>query len=350
VEKKREYNIKVSVWARALTEDPERIGAIRRFSNVLIIDEVSMLTNDQKKKFFELYGDMKIIMCGDLGYQLPPWQGEECTHEGFDNIISHEKSFRCKCPVLREILDKLRFMIENKLDKTFINNYVVTKFKELGRTVTFDELKNRYQVSDMILCGTKKLCGNFTDEFKGKFSNEKFYITENNRLYSNGQIIIANDPPVMTKCEVKHAFTTHSIQGETAKENLYIESSKMFDSRMFYTAISRASYISQVYIVEPITRTFKYEFAKIYKLTCKSRTYIGSTIRSLEKRFQEHKAGYEDYLKGKGKYITSYKLFEYGNVKISLVEEYPCDDLKELQEREAEIISASICVNKTFKE
>ncbi len=42
-----------------------------------------------------------------------------------------------------------------------------------------------------------------------------------------------------------------TIQGETAYEKLFIESSRMFDARMFYTAISRAKKLSQIFIVEP---------------------------------------------------------------------------------------------------
>ena len=61
---------------------------------------------------------------------------------------------------------------------------------------------------------------------------------------------MSNEKPD-TACEVRHAFTAHSIQGETAYEKLFIESSRMFDARMFYTAISRAKKLSQIFIVEP---------------------------------------------------------------------------------------------------
>ena len=349
VEKKNEYEMKCSVWARALTEDPERISAIRKYTNVLIIDEVSMLTEEQKKQFFKLYGDMKIIMCGDLGYQLPPITGEACNLEGFDNIVKYEGSYRCKCPVLRIILDDLRVMISYDRSKNEINKYVIDYFKKLKRVISFDKLKEIYTIDDMILCGTNSLKKVFTTEFAGKFEQEKYYITENNRLYNNGQIIIG-DKPEHTACEVQHAFTTHSIQGETAKCKLFIESSRMFDSRMFYTALSRASYIEQILILEPVEKVFKYEFAKIYKISSGSGVYIGSTINPIEKRFQEHKNGFEQYKKGKGKYITSYALLGDGDVKMELIENYKCDDMKELWEREAEIIQSCKCVNKTFNE
>jgi len=94
---------------------------------------------------------------------------------------------------------------------------------------------------------------------------------------------------------------------------------------------------------------FKFDNAKIYKIESKSGVYIGSTIGSLEKRFAQHKSDYKQYQNGKGKYITSFKLLG-DKAKITLVEGYPCNDVKELWEREKEIIQSVECVNKTFAE
>ena len=200
----------------------------------------------------------------------------------------------------------------------------------------------------MILCGTNELKDYYTSLFVGKFDKEKYYVMENNRLHSNGDIVIGNKPE-HTKCEVRHSFTTHSIQGETAEFNLYIDSSKMFDSRMFYTAISRARRLEQINIVETNEPQFKYN-GKIYKIVFGKEIYIGSTIQSIDNRFKEHQNGYKKYTEGQGKYITSYKLFEKGIPKISVVEYFKCNDIRQLQEREAEIIQQTKCVNKTFNE
>jgi hypothetical protein len=43
-------------------------------------------------------------------------------------------------------------------------------------------------------------------------------------------------------------------------------------------------------------------------------------------------------------------LFEKGIPKISVVEYFKCNDIRQLQEREAEIIQQTKCVNKTFNE
>jgi hypothetical protein len=140
----------------------------------------------------------------------------------------------------------------------------------------------------------------------------------------------------------------HSIQGETAHSKLFIDSSKMFCSKMFYTAVSRAKKIEQIQIIIRQEQKYKYEFASVYKIVSKSGVYIGSTIKPIEKRFSEHRCSYEQYKKGNGKYMTSFKLLDDDKVKIEKIENFKCNDLKDLWEREKEIIQSTECVNKTY--
>jgi len=246
VSKKRECGINATVWARVLSTDPEKINEIRRY-NVLIIDEVSMLTEHQKLQIFKTYKYMKIILCGDLGYQLPCISGEEMKATGFDNIVKHTTDYRCKDLQLKKIKNELREMIEYDRPRNEINYWVVNEFKRLGRVISVDELQNKYDVKDMILSGTNQIKDFYTGLFAGKFSEEKYYVMENNRLYQNGEIIVGEKPTV--KCDIRHCFTTHSIQGETAEHKLFIDSERMFDSRMYYTAISRARKLEQIFLI-----------------------------------------------------------------------------------------------------
>jgi hypothetical protein len=246
--KQKEYGCKVNVWANILSKDPEQISKIKR-NNCLLIDEVSMMTQEQKYQIMVQYANMKLIFCGDLGFQLPCVVGEEMDSTGFDKIIKLDVNYRCKDKRLLDILDTLRLMISYGRHKWEINNYVIEEFKKHGRYITVDNLQQKYSIEDMVLTGTNCFKDYLTGLFVGKFETEKYYITSNNRIYSNGEIVIGEKPNI--KCDVRHAFTTHSIQGETAYHNLFIESSKMFDSRMFYTAISRAKTLDQIFIIEP---------------------------------------------------------------------------------------------------
>ena len=343
--KKNEIGISSTVWARAITDDPERVNIIKSLANTLIIDEVSMLTEEQKKQFFNIYGDMKIIMCGDLGYQLPCITGTEMNSQGFENIQRHTTDFRCQCPQLKGIKNALRRMIETECPKALINRWVVAEFKRLNRIIEVNKLQQMYKVEDMILTGTNELKDYYTKLFP---TLEKYYVSENNRLHCNGDIVIGPKPEG-TECNLQHAFTTHSIQGETATHNLYIDSSRMFDSRMFYTAISRAKTLEQIYIIDSSDIKIECTKAIIYKIVSKSGVYIGSSTCNIEKRFKEHKQSYKTYLKNGGKYVTSYALLGDDDVKIELVEQFNVIDKKELLKKEAEYINTISCVNKTFK-
>ena len=236
-------------------------------------------------------------------------------------------------------------MIETNCPKHQINQWVIGEFKRLNRVVKGDTLEAMYKIEDMILTGTNELKDYYTQLFP---TLQKYYVSENNRLYCNGDIV-TGEKPEATQCELRHAFTTHSIQGETATNNLFIDSSRMFDSRMFYTAISRAKTLQQIYIIDSADISIECMNAIIYKIVSKSGVYIGSSTCSLEKRFKEHKQSYKNYTNNGGKYITSYALLGDDDVRIELIEEFKVVDKKELLKREAEYINSIQCVNKTFK-
>ena len=79
-----------------------------------------------------------------------------------------------------------------------------------------------------------------------------------------------------------------------------------------------------------------YSKGKIYKIIDESNgdLYIGSTIQELITRFRTH-GFFKVYNKQKS------------NCKISLIEEYPCDNRRELEEREQYWMDRIDCINKT---
>ena len=92
----------------------------------------------------------------------------------------------------------------------------------------------------------------------------------------------------------------------------------------------------------------KYTEGKIYKLTSSQtdKVYIGSTIKSLNDRFSDHKYHYKRWLKSQMNKITSYDLLQYTDVKIELIKEFPCDTRTELEKEEGKIILDNNCVNR----
>lgn len=85
-----------------------------------------------------------------------------------------------------------------------------------------------------------------------------------------------------------------------------------------------------------------YKKGQIYRLWSShtDKFYIGSTCSPLAKRLYGHKADYKSYLNEKHNYITSFELFKLGidDVKIELIEDFICQNKKELDKREGELI------------
>tara|TARA_R100000951_G_scaffold65420_1_gene55208 strand:- start:45 stop:533 length:489 start_codon:yes stop_codon:yes gene_type:complete len=89
--------------------------------------------------------------------------------------------------------------------------------------------------------------------------------------------------------------------------------------------------------------------AKVYAIRSHQteEIYIGSTCDTLPKRFYSHKRHFKRYQNGKAHYITSFKMLEYPDARIELLENCPCNDKNELTRREGELIRANPnCVNK----
>jgi hypothetical protein len=79
-----------------------------------------------------------------------------------------------------------------------------------------------------------------------------------------------------------------------------------------------------------------YQQAKIYEIVSDMTRdiYVGSTCLSLEDRFKDHKYSLTRWNNGKGSYFTSFKLLEYSDASIRLIEHYPCNSQEELHKRE----------------
>jgi hypothetical protein len=85
-----------------------------------------------------------------------------------------------------------------------------------------------------------------------------------------------------------------------------------------------------------------YKNAKIYKLVNDelNLTYYGSTCDELRKRLYGHK--------NKSNSCKSKIMFESGEVKIYLVEKFPCNDRIELNQKERYYIENNKCINKNI--
>jgi len=94
----------------------------------------------------------------------------------------------------------------------------------------------------------------------------------------------------------------------------------------------------------------KYQDGKIYKIidNTNGNVYYGSTMKTLNKRLSDHKYDYKRREK-ENNTRTSSKIICNGDFTMELVEDYPCESRKELEEREAYYINNYECINKAKK-
>lgn len=90
----------------------------------------------------------------------------------------------------------------------------------------------------------------------------------------------------------------------------------------------------------------KFHNSKIYKLTdnTNNNVYIGSTIQTIKQRLQGHKSGAKTSKEGYG--CASKSIIDNGDYKIELLEEFSCENKRELLIKEQEYIDQYDCINK----
>lgn len=99
-----------------------------------------------------------------------------------------------------------------------------------------------------------------------------------------------------------------------------------------------------------MTEMNRYANGKIYMIESASAglCYYGSTCLPLHKRLHGHRNHFKCYQNGKSTFLTSFRILDYEDHKIILVEEYPCETKQQLVAREAYFIRNNECVNKNI--
>ena len=92
------------------------------------------------------------------------------------------------------------------------------------------------------------------------------------------------------------------------------------------------------------------DFSKGVIYTVRSRSepeliYIGSTIETLSRRLTKHRSDYKRYLEGKMNYVTVFDVTKFNDYYIELLEEFPCENKQQLDQREGYHQREIVCVN-----
>jgi hypothetical protein len=92
-----------------------------------------------------------------------------------------------------------------------------------------------------------------------------------------------------------------------------------------------------------------YQNGKIYTIRSHltDEIYIGSTASCLSKNLNNHISECKRWKAGSAAYKSSYKIIEFGDAYIELLENYACADKNELNRRQGELIrTTDNCVNR----
>ena len=248
------YDLEGDVWAGLLSKNPARWKYIQYNYNVLIIDEISMMSYEDQLLILDRFSKHKIIFCGDLGYQLPPINEEngeevECFKILPGMMVTEWTTlYRCLCPTLEKILFKLRKFIDEK--KQFTPGFKIDWSQQFNGAIAIHGMgwvqENYNYEKDLIICKSHRACDYYTNLFKDK---PKYKIKKRYKNYCNGDIVVNDLDIPESFYEKRHGFTIHSIQGETCENRLFIETCGIYDLKMLYTALSRARYAKNIILI-----------------------------------------------------------------------------------------------------
>jgi hypothetical protein len=233
--KKLEYKCPVEVLAIAIGKgNPESVKEFKKKFNSIIVDEVSMITDEECGQLLSTYTSSKMIFCGDIGYQAEAIGGKEIDVSRFDQVVEFATNYRVNDPVFVPILIQMRDCIKSH------KMFDCSVFKK----VQIENVASMYTVSDICLTFTKNK-RKIYDHLPG----DKYLITKSTEKSNRGEIV--HEIPSDKNFEKTNAFTTHSVQGETFLGNIFIDEELVNSGnlRLFYTAVSRAKKLSQIYIV-----------------------------------------------------------------------------------------------------
>lgn len=265
-----------------------------------IITTMKRNASDPKKQC-NLYRYLQSIGWNQLTIQLIESYPCQAKNELNEREIHHIDSNNLHCLNNDNVIDTLQ--IENKEEQSTINGYIY-------KLVCPDQY---YYIS----CTITPLIH--------RIQNHKQHAkTSKLRVYSHINTIGWDN----VKIELIENYTCSSKKELITKMNNYIETHKND-----YYCLNNEIEKKEESATKSINNTKNIcKNGKIYKLVCKdSHFYIGSTVQTLQARLQRH---INSSIKGTSRVYQYINSIGWDNVHIELIEDYPCNTMNELHERE----------------
>mgnify|MGYP003645187988 CR=1 FL=1 len=228
--------------------------------NVIIVDEGSMVDQElfeiMKEKCEEY--SIKLIMCGDWGFQLPPANNKpEMSVEGL-NLVEY-KYIIGKCRFQKKehrkgglvtVLNKIRNVIalcndyhngKRCLCNEELRKYVIKWGRKNNLNVCANDVKGIIEKDDRIVCWTNAEADKWTNLMKEGNVN-RYKVMTKIKGYYTGSVVWGTEEEVHAcfgqNILLKYADTIHSLQGITAPSKVYVDINTM-RCKEILTSLSR---------------------------------------------------------------------------------------------------------------
>lgn len=230
----------------------------------IIVDEATLIDPESIKQIISMYPHYFILVVGDIDANGFFYQCE------IKNVISpldvkaqtiyYSKSYRFEEDLKQRLdllRDKMREICDN--DKTKMKGNIKKIYKEFKKMFSdriFKINKVKYDVGDFgISCKDDiRNGGKITKMFLDKGAKPIYYI--NKTIIEKGIFkgTISYEKPEHNNFEIRLFNTIHSFQGrELGQDNkIIIYLDDLFNFNLFYTAISRARRLDQIFIIDGI--------------------------------------------------------------------------------------------------
>lgn len=224
-----------------------------RPSNVFV-DESTMIDDSIKNQILDFFPHARVIFGGDFvkGRAFQTTIGVPMSCEGL-KLKTFNEDYRASGELVL-IKQKIRqWMAAHYGDCLGLAQYVLELLKE--RIINVQTALSMYQLEDWMLCGTNSNVQEWTKELG--HVGEKYLVRSHNAndvikalmgqdVALNGDVVFVDNG----RCEPRHAFTIHSVQGKTVESHVFVDMRRMdFDFCLLYTAISRARTLEQIFLV-----------------------------------------------------------------------------------------------------
>jgi len=242
-----------------------QINPSGHYPSNIIVDELTMLNNDDIDLIIKTYRYSRIFFIGDVSNDGRPYQTTFQTQKfnlsKIKSIITYTDDRRSKCEKLKSLKLELRKIRDRNISEADQKFSIFKLIKSLFPIMKLSEIKDIYNVNDWVLCSTKEGDNSRAKKINSVIEGEKYRVIShskkdvfnrlnNNESYLNGDWIIGDKPNIpSSRYEKTNASTIHSIQGLTVEENkkIFIDLNNSFDVNLTYTAISRARNVNQLY-------------------------------------------------------------------------------------------------------